>query len=76
MALAWRSRGGGLRGGLAIGETDPEGVKDPARPISIEDVYATVLAALDLNPGKENIAPATSRPIKLSAGKPIRELLG
>ena len=58
--------GGGLRGGLAIGETDPEGVKDPARPASVEDVHATVLSALGLNPAKENIAPATSRPIKLS----------
>ena len=34
-----------------------------------------MLTALGLNPTKENIAPATSRPIKLSAGKPIRELL-
>jgi hypothetical protein len=67
--------GGGLRGGLAIGETDPEGLKDPSRPATVEDVHATVLTALGLNPGKENVAPATSRPIKLSPGKPIRELL-
>ncbi len=67
--------GGGIRGGLAIGETDPEGTKDPVSPTTIEDVHATVLTALGLNPAKENIAPATSRPIKLSAGKPIRELL-
>ena len=60
--------GGGIRGGLAIGETDPEGVKDPVRPTTIEDVHATVLTALGLNPAKENIAPATGRPIKLSAG--------
>ena len=67
--------GGGLRGGLAIGETDPEGKKDPARPTSVEDVHATVLTALGLDPAKANIAPATSRPIKLSSGRPIRELL-
>ena len=67
--------GGGIRGGLTIGETDPEGIKDPVKPTTIEDVHATVLTALGLNPAKENIAPATSRPIKLSAGKPIRELL-
>jgi hypothetical protein len=67
--------GGGLRGGLAIGETDPEAAKDPARPASVEDVHATVLSALGLDPAKENIAPATSRPIKLSQGKPIRELI-
>lgn len=71
MALA----GGGLRGGVAIGETDPEGIKDPARPIAVADVHATVLAALGLEPGKENIAPATGRPVKLSEGRPIREIL-
>jgi uncharacterized protein (DUF1501 family) len=67
--------GGGIRGGLAIGQTDPEGIKDPVRPTTIEDVHATVLTALGLNPAKENTAPATGRPIKLSAGRPIRELL-
>jgi len=68
--------GGGIRGGLAIGATDPEGLKDPVRPTTVEDVHATVLTALGLNPAKENIAPATGRPIKLSPGRPIRELLG
>jgi hypothetical protein len=67
--------GGGIRGGLAIGQTDPEGVKDPVRPTTIEDVHATVLAALGLNPAKANTAPATGRPIKLSEGRPIRDLL-
>ncbi|MGP0064823.1 MAG: DUF1501 domain-containing protein [Isosphaeraceae bacterium] len=67
--------GGGIRGGLAIGETDPEGIKDPVRPTSIEDVHATVLTALGLNPAKENTAPATGRPIRLSEGRPIRDLL-
>jgi hypothetical protein len=66
--------GGGLRGGLAIGATDPEGLKDPVRPVSIEDVHATVLSALGLDPAKENIAPATGRPIKLSQGRHVPEL--
>ena len=68
--------GGSIRGGTVLGETDPDGLKDPVKPTQVEDVHATVLAALGLNPAKENVAPATSRPIKLSAGKPIRELLG
>ncbi len=67
--------GGGIRGGLAIGQTDPEGVKDPVRPTSVEDVHATIFKALGLDPAKENIAPATGRPLKLSPGRPIRELL-
>jgi hypothetical protein len=67
--------GGGIRGGHVLGETDPEAVKDPARPTTIYDIHATILTALGLDPAKENIAPATGRPIKLSEGKPIRELL-
>lgn len=67
--------GGGLRGGQVIGETDPEGVKDPERPYNISDVHATILTALGLDPRKENIAPATGRPVKLSEGKAIAELV-
>ncbi|WP_165250432.1 DUF1501 domain-containing protein [Paludisphaera soli] len=72
MALA----GGGLRSGLAVGETDPEGAKDPVRPARVEDVHATVLTALGLDPARENVAPLTGRPIKLSEGRVIRELWG
>jgi Protein of unknown function (DUF1501) len=68
--------GGSIRGGTVLGETDPEGLKDPVKPIQVEDVHATVIRALGLNPAKENIAAATGRPIKLSPGKPIVELLG
>jgi hypothetical protein len=68
--------GGGLRGGIVLGETDPESAKDPVRPTSVEDVHATVLTALGLSPKKENVAPVTSRPIKLSQGRAIAELIG
>lgn len=72
MAIA----GGGIAGGRVIGETDPEGIKPPAKPFSIADIHATVLTSLGLDPKKENIAPATGRPLKLSEGKPIHALLG
>ncbi|AMV37938.1 DUF1501 domain-containing protein [Planctomyces sp. SH-PL62] len=68
--------GGGLRTGLAVGETDPEGVKDPVRPARVEDVHATILATLGLDPARENVAPLTGRPIKLSEGRVLHELLG
>ena len=67
--------GGGLAGGRVFGETDPEGTRDPAQPVTIADVHATVLTAVGLDPRKENTAPATGRPVKLSEGKPIRSLL-
>jgi hypothetical protein len=68
--------GGGLNAGLALGETDPEGIKDPVRPVPVQDVHATILSALGLDPSRENFAPVTGRPIKLSEGRPIRELIG
>jgi len=67
--------GGGLKGGIAVGATDPEGRKDPIRPAGIADVHATVLAALGLDPARENVSPV-GRPIKLSEGKVIGELMG
>lgn len=67
--------GGGLRGGQVVGATDPEGRKDPDRPTKIEDVHATILKAVGLDPTHENIAPVTGRPIKLSAGRPLDEML-
>ena len=67
--------GGGLKGGIAVGATDPEGRQDPTRPATIADVHATVLTTLGLDPTKENVSPI-GRPIKLSEGQPIGELLG
>jgi len=67
--------GGSLRGGQVIGATDPEGSREVHDPRTIEDVHATVLTALGLDPEIEQSTPA-ARPIKLSEGRPISELLG
>jgi hypothetical protein len=67
--------GAGLHGGQVIGETDPSGAAQaPKDPMPIEDLTATVLAALGLDPGDELQAPS-GRPIALSGGKPVRKLL-
>jgi hypothetical protein len=66
--------GGGLRGGQVLGGTDPQGVKPPENPQTIADVHATVLAALGIDPSKELQTPI-GRPLKLSGGKAIKELL-
>ena len=68
--------GGGIHGGRVLGETDPDGIKGPPVPSSVADIHATVLTAVGLDPRKENVAPSTGRPLKLSEGKAIRELLG
>lgn len=66
--------GGPIRGGVVIGATDPEGRKDPDRPVTVGDLHATILTAVGLNPRKENISPI-GRPIRLAEGEPIRDLL-
>ncbi|MCX4244518.1 DUF1501 domain-containing protein [Paraliomyxa miuraensis] len=67
--------GGGLRGGQVVGETDPEGGREVKDPRTIADVHATVLRALGIDPELELVTPA-ARPVKLSDGVAIRQLLG
>lgn len=67
--------GGGLKSGLVIGKTDPQGEKlKPTTPIKVKDLSATVLNALGLPYEKELISPI-GRPLKLSDGTPIPQLL-
>ncbi len=66
--------GGRIRGGQAIGQTDPEGSRQVADPKQVADVHATLLSALGIDPAKELISPA-GRPLKLADGQPIVELL-
>jgi uncharacterized protein (DUF1501 family) len=65
--------GGGIRGGQVLGATDPEGVKqEPADPVSVEDLTATVLAGVGVDPGEELIAPS-GRPV--TNGNPLKRML-
>jgi hypothetical protein len=67
--------GGGFRSGLVIGETDPEGVKtEPADPIEVHDLYATILETLGVEYNKEMTTPI-GRPMALCKGKLIERLL-
>ncbi|MDG2123656.1 MAG: DUF1501 domain-containing protein, partial [Verrucomicrobiales bacterium] len=68
--------GGGIRGGQVIGATDPEGErKAPENPVSVADLHATVFEALDVDPETELMTPV-GRPISLSEGYVVEELLG
>src|SRR5690606_922654 len=74
--------GGGVPGGTVIGGTSPTPSIQPAnisrdveRPIPIEDVHATVLKLLGIDPAKEVVTPV-GRPMRLSDGRPLRELTG
>ena len=67
--------GGGLATGQAIGQTDELGAAIVDRPISVPDVFATVLASLGCDPHEELYAGA--RPVPATdGGEPIAELFG
>ena len=67
--------GGSLRKGHVVGETDPEGgriAQDAGTAVA--DVHATILKSLGITPERELDTPI-GRPMKLSEGQPIQELL-
>lgn len=67
--------GGGFRGGLIKGATDPEGIKkEPSDPVRVEDLHATIQHALGIDPEKELMTPV-GRPLTLSDGRVLRDLL-
>lgn len=73
--------GGGIRGGLALGANNPnpnlddeklaENVEDPR---NVEDIHATVFTALGIDFEEELLTPI-GRPMAISKGKVIKELL-
>lgn len=67
--------GGGIPGGRVIGESDPEGGRvEFGKGTPVEDVHATVLQALGVDFAQELDTPI-NRPMKLSEGKVIQQLI-
>jgi uncharacterized protein (DUF1501 family) len=67
--------GGGIQAGRVVGSTDPSGVKmEPENPVHVEDIHATILQALGIKSEKKVMTPV-GRPIALSEGTAIEELL-
>lgn len=67
--------GGGLKGGVAVGATDKDGVTVTTEPYTANDVLATILFALEI-PLDRVYADKRGRPRSISnRGKVIRELL-
>lgn len=66
--------GGNLRGGITLGETDPQGRRDPANPITIGDIHATVLTAVGIDPARMMNTPI-GRTYRFSEGTAIRQLV-
>ncbi len=66
--------GGGIRGGQVIGATDPEGRPNPADPVQVGDLHATVLTALGISPSTVHQTPI-GRTVRFAEGKAIPQLL-
>jgi len=65
--------GAGIQGGQIIGSSDAQGGAPNDRPISIEDLGATIYKKLGIDPHKEY--RTIGRPVKINdGGTPIREL--
>ncbi len=66
--------GGGLKTGVAIGETNELGQEIVSRPVSVPDLHATMHCALGIDPSQELIADG-GRPVPITdMGQPVREL--
>jgi hypothetical protein len=67
--------GCGIRGGQVVGESDATGSYPRTRPVTPADIHATVFTALGYDPHTISYQSPEGRPLPLSDGEPIRELL-
>ncbi|HYE99529.1 MAG TPA: DUF1501 domain-containing protein, partial [Planctomycetota bacterium] len=67
--------GGGVAGGRVVGRTDAKGLEPVERPVSVQDLFATVYRTLGVDGSKKFMTPG-GRPIKaLDGGEPVKEIL-
>jgi uncharacterized protein (DUF1501 family) len=70
--------GGGMRGGRVIGATDRDGSEATDRPVSHEEIYATLYHNMGIDPYQTTYHDMTGRPHSLlgESYRPLRELVG
>jgi uncharacterized protein (DUF1501 family) len=67
--------GGGLKGGVVVGATDPKGEAPVERPLTPSDFHATLYHVLGVDPAVQFMTPS-GRPVPaIDGGEVIRELL-
>jgi hypothetical protein len=66
--------GGGIKGGRVVGATDPRGEFIVERPVTPEDLHATIYHVLGIDPAT-SFPDSAGRPVAaVDGGRPIREL--
>jgi hypothetical protein len=67
--------GGGISGGRVLGKTNALGTDTLDRPVSVQDLFATIYGQLGIDATKKYLTP-NGRPVKiLEGGEPVKELL-
>lgn len=67
--------GGGIKGGVCVGKTSADGMEIADRPVTVDDLYATMCTCMTIDPFEELMTPE-GRPIPIvDAGLEISELL-
>ena len=66
--------GGGIKGGAVYGSSDKHAAFPETDPVTMEDIAATIYYAMGLEPTAE-IHDRFGRPLELSTGTPIKEIL-
>jgi uncharacterized protein (DUF1501 family) len=67
--------GGGVRGGVVVGESDPSGGKEPKDKQPVANLHATVLKALGID-WEATFRSPIGRTVRRSEGEPIKALVG
>ncbi len=67
--------GGGIRGGLVLGESDSIGAYPKSNPINPVDIHATLLHTMGID-GEHIVYDMQHRPYRASNGRVVGELLG
>lgn len=66
--------GGGVRGGVVVGETDPSGTTNVKNPVPVANLYATILTAMGIDYDKIHNT-RIGRTVQYSNGVPVEGLL-
>ena len=62
--------GGGIRGGVVYGKSDPDGVAPAENSCAPADFHATMYQALGINP-KSELEDMEGRPFQICQGEPL-----
>lgn len=66
--------GGGIAGGQALGSSDTRGESPAERPVTPADLAATIYTLLGIDP-ETTLTTSDGRPVRVSAGETVRELI-